>query len=175
MLSLNDHGLLLEEKAEPAPGQDLQAPPVPLQPSCAPALSRAGGSSSPLPTTRSGVTVAGSCWLLWALQPAAPLFPAPLPRCVRSFLKNTVFCFNIFVILIMEEKKNQQPFRLSNGCKLFKYTCPWNKNTVSVVCCLPFCLPPALLEEKGRQEKQQLPPPTFPLPRRRGEHTGTAE
>lgn len=51
----------------------------------------------------------------------------------------------------MGKKKRQQTFRLSNDCKLFKYICPCNKNTVSVVCFLP-----ALCLGRGRQEEQWL-------------------
>lgn len=171
MLSLNDHGLLLEEKAEPGPAG------TPLSPAALLCSSTQQGWGQLLSPPHNPVWGHSCRVLLAPLGPATSSSPVPSPSVTLCtlFFKEYCFCFNIFVILIMEEKKNQQPFRLSNGCKLFKYTCPWNKNTVSVVCCLPFCFPPALLEEKGRQEKQQLPPPTFPLPRRRGEHTGTAE
>lgn len=44
----------------------------------------------------------------------------------------------------MEKNKT---FRLSNDCKLFKYICPWNKNTVSGVCFLR-----SLCSARGKRE-----------------------
>lgn len=87
---------------------------------------------SPLPTME-GMPHLPSAWGVSALRgPAAPLCPAPSSCCAPSFYKYC-FYFNIFCDLI---GVGGGTFRLSNGSKLLKYICPWNKTPLCVVCFL---------------------------------------
>lgn len=111
------------------------APPAYPAPFPLPALAPASvGSSSP-----SGITRFGRRGLSPYRSGSSPEpSPAPPSHHVRSFFKYGFYFEHLCDLSMKKTNKQQNPqtFRLFNDCKLFKYICPWNKNTVSGVCFL---------------------------------------